>query len=491
MGMIDKRLIFFIAAIILFLAFVIIFWNYSIDDAFVTFRYAENLAAGHGLTFNPGDKPVEGYSNFLWLIILAVLHLLGLSTYMAAKVLGILFFLLTGILWWRYTKKSDGPYEWLIPVLFLAMPITAFWGVSGLELGLYSFLVAGAVISILAGSYWTILFLPLIVFSRPEGFIIALAAIVIDWFFVRREKTANKSKILIDLMVTIAAIFTLISFRLYYFGYSMPNTFYVKSGAGIAGFTRLAKMLLFIAPLALLFAVRLWMIIRTRLINKKLALFAGLFILQAFISSLAIPIMNFHLRYLIPFVPLFFIVALSVIDFIKNERWRSAILIVSILSIFIPLIAINDSVRTEKRIMESQHNLIKWLNTIEGRKRISMTDMGRIPYYTKMNYNDLWGLLSEDIAHKGFDAITEFSRFPDYFIFVGDLEGEKVNLRFGKERYIYNLRHQSAPIFNRFYSLFASASPEGISPKTPDYHYLVFELNRAAADSLKAGLISP
>ncbi len=63
-----------ILSILIFLVFVYLFRDYSIDDAFITFRYAENLVEGHGLVFNPGGKPVEAYSNFLWLLVLAVVY---------------------------------------------------------------------------------------------------------------------------------------------------------------------------------------------------------------------------------------------------------------------------------------------------------------------------------------------------------------------------------------------------------------------------------
>ena len=35
------------------------------DDAFISFRYAENLIHGLGLVYNAGER-VEGYTNFLW-----------------------------------------------------------------------------------------------------------------------------------------------------------------------------------------------------------------------------------------------------------------------------------------------------------------------------------------------------------------------------------------------------------------------------------------
>jgi len=46
------------------------FW-FLCDDAYITFRYSRNLARADGLTFNAGEAPVEGYSNFLWMMIAA------------------------------------------------------------------------------------------------------------------------------------------------------------------------------------------------------------------------------------------------------------------------------------------------------------------------------------------------------------------------------------------------------------------------------------
>ena len=49
-------------------------WAWSLcwasDDAYISFRYATNLARGQGLVFNPGER-VEGYTNFLWTVIVA------------------------------------------------------------------------------------------------------------------------------------------------------------------------------------------------------------------------------------------------------------------------------------------------------------------------------------------------------------------------------------------------------------------------------------
>ena len=52
------------------------FW-FLTDDAFISFRYAQNLLDGHGLVFNPGEL-VEGYSNLLWVLLVSFGMKLGL-----------------------------------------------------------------------------------------------------------------------------------------------------------------------------------------------------------------------------------------------------------------------------------------------------------------------------------------------------------------------------------------------------------------------------
>ena len=48
------------------------------DDAMVSMRYAQNLARGAGLVWNPGEAPIEGYTNPLWTLWMSVVHLLPL-----------------------------------------------------------------------------------------------------------------------------------------------------------------------------------------------------------------------------------------------------------------------------------------------------------------------------------------------------------------------------------------------------------------------------
>jgi hypothetical protein len=60
---------------VVFAAHALSYWA-IVDDSFITYRYAENLVAGNGLVFNVGER-VEGYTNFLWTLLLAACYSLG------------------------------------------------------------------------------------------------------------------------------------------------------------------------------------------------------------------------------------------------------------------------------------------------------------------------------------------------------------------------------------------------------------------------------
>ena len=46
-----------------------------VDDAMISMRYAQHLAQGHGLTWNIGEAPVEGFTNLGWTLYMGFLHL--------------------------------------------------------------------------------------------------------------------------------------------------------------------------------------------------------------------------------------------------------------------------------------------------------------------------------------------------------------------------------------------------------------------------------
>ena len=59
------------------------------DDAFISFRYAQNLWEGHGLVFNSGEK-VEGITNLLWTLFFVPAFALNIDPVLFSIILGLL-----------------------------------------------------------------------------------------------------------------------------------------------------------------------------------------------------------------------------------------------------------------------------------------------------------------------------------------------------------------------------------------------------------------
>ena len=76
---VDRDWLAFVAAWIPYSLLTYRFW-YNNDDAFISFRYAKNWAMGYGVRYNLGvQPPEEGYSNFLWVAVCALIKYLGLD----------------------------------------------------------------------------------------------------------------------------------------------------------------------------------------------------------------------------------------------------------------------------------------------------------------------------------------------------------------------------------------------------------------------------
>src|SRR5437764_13571735 len=68
-----------------FLALCAALGKFVTDDAFISARYADNIANGYGFVWSPHGAPVEGFSNPLLVAIEALAHLLGIGTITAAR----------------------------------------------------------------------------------------------------------------------------------------------------------------------------------------------------------------------------------------------------------------------------------------------------------------------------------------------------------------------------------------------------------------------
>jgi len=212
---------------------------WTLDDAYITFRYAENLAAGHGLVYNPGEY-VEGTTTLLWAVILAAVHAIGLDTILASKTLGFMLAVATVLLAGHahtFVQGLSRNGSALAAALIGAWIPFGAWCQTGMEVPLAGFL---GLLAFLLYLRWqndagnpalgsaTAIVCALAMFSRPESGLV-FGAMFLDGVF--RAPKLGLRRMLPFVGVFCAALVLITAWRLYYYGDYVPNTFHAKVGA--------------------------------------------------------------------------------------------------------------------------------------------------------------------------------------------------------------------------------------------------------------------
>lgn len=218
---------------------------WTLDDAYITFRYARNLADGVGPVFNPGEL-VEGYTSPLWMVMAAGLHAVGIDIDLGTKVVaGLLTLLTLCMVGWshRFVKGWDAQASAAALVLAGTTGVLSRWSLSGMEVPLVVFwvvLIFGLHLrcrggddplwmSSLVGALCALAFA-----SRADAGLI-FGAIWLDRLVVRR-KLDGRFAALTGTFVVLGGGFW--AARMAYYGFLLPNTFYVKVGSTVSQVVR-------------------------------------------------------------------------------------------------------------------------------------------------------------------------------------------------------------------------------------------------------------
>jgi arabinofuranosyltransferase len=224
-------------------------FNRLYDDTHITLRYAQNLADGFGLRFNPGERPVEGYTNFLLTVVLAGAAKLGLPLMLTDKVISITAAVAVVIAtyWLSGLVLPDAPglLRALPSIVMAFCGWFAYYAAIGLETHLFALLVTVAACLVLTRRWpWASAVFALAYLTRPEG--AGLWAVTLSWLVwtwvrgsgfgeevhYREPRTANPEP---RTIASFAWPFVLLAgaheaFRLAYYRSPLPNTFYDKVG---------------------------------------------------------------------------------------------------------------------------------------------------------------------------------------------------------------------------------------------------------------------
>ena len=208
-----------------------------IDDAFITFRYARNLAAGLGFRFDPTGPMVEGFSNPTWTALCTLLIALRVPDLLqAVTVIGLLLHAGTALLvWWLAGGQPTwrGAAALVGPLYFACSPFAAYHAMTGLETPLYTALLASTGVAMLRldrSRLTGVAFatgLVLVTLTRPEGFGYAIALLVTAAWLYRGRANPVVLASAIALLCTLAGITV---WRLLFFHAIIANSALVKIG---------------------------------------------------------------------------------------------------------------------------------------------------------------------------------------------------------------------------------------------------------------------
>jgi hypothetical protein len=452
--------------------------NWFTDDAFISFRYAKYFSLVSGLIFNDNEY-VQGYTNFLWTIIIGGFLKLGWQPTLSSILLNTVSTYLLGIVFYFFLLRH---YSVLSKQLMLcwtlymiSFPNLLTWTVGGgLEAPFFTLIVFMAFYFYsLNISKWLLVSSVAYAFAsliRPEGLILFLLNLLSH--FAEVKILVNKKKFMLYIIpfILIMSIYLIWSYA--YYGSIIPNTFYAK-------FTPIFEQLLeglhyvytfFMSVPLLPIAVLLVLINFNNLnpISKYCFLVFCVYVL--YLVIVGGDFMSAH-RFFIPLTPF---IVLTIIDlsikysnesfrFLRNQINYSAAIVVSLIVMNLLTISYAPSYKTQIKnyhlIENGKKAAIYFNKNLKPNYTIATSAIGAFGYYANMKILDIVGLTEPRIAKnqisKKKDEIISHNRSnvsivmqlkPAVIIFGGH-PGSIYPERFA-DKEIYN-----HPIFKKEYSL--------------------------------------
>jgi hypothetical protein len=390
---------------------------FTVDDAYISFRYARNLARGLGLVYNPGER-VEGYTNFLWTVLLAGGIKLGVDPELASKILGGLAacggMTLTYAIANRLRPLAVAPC--LATWLLASTVVFSGYAVFGLETPLFVALVLLGTFLFLReeGDYGerapearpalplSGLAFALAGLTRPE----APLFLVLLVLFLGRGVASRRN--LVRLALFAAPLAAHLLWRHSYYGAWLPNTLSAKTGevdtqigqgvGYVKGYIDQASPVVWLALFAL----------AKGLMERRRALLALAAITVAFTGYVVLvggDWMPFH-RFLAPAEPFLLLLVDVAARDVLERRSREATLALALFGAAIGLYRAS-SMRTAEEVILTKEKrfwdtaaagVAAWLNENGGPGAMALGDIGYVGWSTDRPIFDMLGLVDPVIA---------------------------------------------------------------------------------------------
>ena len=203
----------------------------TVDDSFITFRYARNILAGEGFVYNPGEQ-VLGTTTPLYTLTMVALGALSGGTQANFPVIALVFNALadalTALLLWKLGQNLGYKFAGAAAALVWAVaPFSVTFAIGGLETSLYVLLLTAAVYSHTNNQhYYTALFAALSLLTRPDALLLIIPLGLARLFAaISRQPSAVSKKIAVGELI-LFGIPTILwfTFATFYFGSPIPNS---------------------------------------------------------------------------------------------------------------------------------------------------------------------------------------------------------------------------------------------------------------------------
>ncbi len=386
-----------------------VLWQYRLrfpfDDTFISFRYAEHLASGDGLVWNIGGPPTEGFTNFLFVLLLAVSRFFTHHLLAASQAFGLASTVISGILIYNIVATLRNQYAGLLAVLFYWLtPLTWINAMSGMETSVFVLFIILAIF-FTAHKRITLAFIAsfLATLTRPEGAALALLIIIVSVANVRTEWKRITLRFILAFVVP-TALYAVWKYS--YFGSLLPNAFYVKVlSESSAHFPGLQYVRLFFTSSIILIIASLGARLRydrVLLLSSSWAIFLLVFYL------FVLPLEGLYDRFLWPvFAVLCITGAVGIFDLSHRLRRTSFAFLAAFLAV-LHIVTVLESPRTRQSLQAhedvwdaSMDKIVIELKALPHFDSITLAygDAGYVVYRSGVRHLDLFGLNDTKIAH--------------------------------------------------------------------------------------------
>ncbi len=393
------------------------------EDAFISFRYAANLLDGHGLVFNPGER-VEGYTNFLWTVMIAGAMALGAEPAAAAHAAGaVAALLLMGVVFLAARHACPGSrWAGLTALALLAgTPGLAAEAVQGLETVWFALLVTLGVTTAARAveqtdprratrfSVVSALALVLAALTRPEGVGVLVLTAAGALFVSRRGGPSCRRWLTIVGAAFLMVYLPYWVMRFAWYGHPLPNTFYAKTGGGwhhlLRGLKYVGEFLLHHPVLAALSLAAVPALHGLTRPGRVLPVF----VISGYLGYVVLVGGDFKQtgRFILPVLPLWALLLDAGVASVVARRGYAAsrlawglvaVALLNALPSFAPTLRWS---RQRARDLERRVVCGEWLreNAPPGAV-LAVHSVGIVPYVSGLRTIDMWGLNDLHIAHR-------------------------------------------------------------------------------------------